>query len=235
MTMISKKIYLISFWDFKSLATRFKSTKILTRYIFLACIGTLTWQNRNYGILIISNPTTAPVKIMNSNEIPLAFSLCKIFYSKEFNGNFSAHTHTSVNNISVLHGDSVIDMLLDSVLTFERVSYIGNPLICKEFIMPDKEKNLIRVTRDYRDEIGEENTNLHLYIHQPGMFYLQEFAVKYPNQKFALRLDDDTNEYSKIQMTSFDISKDPHMSCSPLLYQECISNAILKRFNATVM
>ena len=183
--------------------------------------------------MIISNPTTAPVKIIKSNEIPLAFSFCKFIYDTEFDGNFSAHTYTSVNNISVLNGKSQIDLLFDGNLTFEQVSYIENPLMCKEFVMPDKEKNLIKVIRKYGIR-QEENKNLHLYVHQPGMFYLQEFAVKYPNEKFALRWNDDTNLNSKIQITSYDLSLDHHMSCSPILYQECITREIVNRFNASI-
>ena len=211
--------------DFKTLAASFKSTKFLTPGIFLICIGTLTWQLRNYGILIISNPTTAPVKIMNSNEIPVAFSFCKFINP---DGNFSAKTHTSINNITVFHGDSQLDLLFDGNLTFDRVSYIENPLMCKEFIMP-KEKSLIRIERN---GLGDEHKNLHLYIHQPGMFYVQEFTVKYPSNYFEFANDNDGN--SKIQMTSFDLSKDPNMLCTLLLYQECISKEIVRRFNATM-
>ena len=220
--------------DFKTLATRFKSTKCLTPLIFLTCIGTLAWQLRNYGILMMSNPTTAPVKIMKSNEIPLAFSFCKFIYGNEFHGNFTAHTHTSVRNISILNLDSKIELLLDGEFMFERVSYIGNPMMCKEFVMPDQEKSLIRVTRAYRDGLGEENKNLHLYIHQPGMFYLQEFALKYSNKKFAPQKKDDSNEYSMIQMTLYDLSQDPHMLCSLNSYQECISKEIVRRFNTSI-
>ena len=216
------------------MATRFKSTKCLTISIFLTCIGTLTWQLKNYGNMIISNPTTAPVKLMNSNEVHLALSFCKFFYNTEFDGNFSAHTHTSIKNISIVHGDSEPKLLLDRIFTFERVSYIEYPMMCKEFVMPDKEKNLIRVIRKYRYGQGEENKNMHLYIHQPGMFYLQEFALKYPNEKFALKYEVDSNENSKIQMTLYDLSQDPHMSCSPIQYQECISKEIVRRFNASI-
>ena len=222
-------IFLLSFLDFKSLATRFKSTKLLTTCIFLTCIGILTWQLRNYCILMMSNPTTAPVKIMNSNEIPLAFSFCKYIYDMEFDGNFSAHSHTSINNISVLHGESQMDLLIDGNLVFEKISYIETPLMCKEFVMPEKEKSIIRIERN---RLGEDIKNLQLFIHQQGMFYLQEFTVNYPNNYFGLKNINDG--HSKIQMTSFDLTKDPEMSCSPLLYQECISNEIVKRFNATV-
>ena len=147
----------------------------------------------------------------------------------EFDGNFSAHTHTSINNISILHEESQMDLLLDGHLTFERVSYINNPLLCKEFIMPETEKSLIRIERN---GLGDENKNLHLFIHQPGMFYLQEFTVNYPSRYFKFKNGNDGN--SKIQMTTFELSEDPHISCSPILYQECISKEIVRRFNATM-
>ena len=151
-----------------------------------------------------------------------------------FDGNFSAHTHTSIKNISVLHGDSKVNLLLDGNLSFERVSYIEDPLMCKEFIMPEHEKSLIRVIREYTYGEGRDNKNLQLYIHQPGLFYLQEFTLKYPSEAFIHKTHDDKNRNSKIQMTSYDLSLDPHMSCSPILYQECISKDIVMRFNSSI-
>ena len=119
-------------------------------------------------------------------------------------------------------------------LTFDRVSYIENPLMCKEFIMPEHEKSQIRVIREYTYGKGRDNKNLHLYIHQPGMFYFQEFTLKYPSEAFFHKAQDDKNRNSKIQMTSYDLSLDPHMSCSPIPYQECISKDIVMRFNSSI-
>ena len=111
----------------------------------------------------MSNPTTAPVKIITSNEIPLAFSFCKFLYAMNFDGNFSTHTHTSIKNISVLHGDSEVNLLLDGNLSFERVSYINDPLMCKEFIMPEHERARLESSENIHME-KEEITKICNFI-----------------------------------------------------------------------
>ena len=80
----------------------------------------------------------------------------------------------------------------------------------------------------------EENRNFHLYIHQPGMFYLQEFGLKFPSEIFGLRLKDDSNDNAKIQILSYDISMDPHLACSTKNYHECINKQIISTFNDTI-
>lgn len=217
-----------------TLIAKLNQKKLIIVLLYLTCLGMVVLQLYNGVNIFISKPTTASLELVNSNSFPLSFTFCKIFRTK-FNGNFSTQTHASLKNISIQHKNSGFDLLNGSEITFEFVSYVEDPLMCKEYELPKMPRNFIKLVREYDSAHKEENNkNLHLYIHQPGMFYLQEFTFKYPSEDFILKPYDQSNENAKIQIESYDISMDPHLSCTQIPYQECVSKQIIMMFNATM-
>ena len=92
------------------------------------------------------------------------------------------------------------------------------------------EKDWIRFVRN----LNIEDSNLHLYFHQPGMFYMQEFKLKYPSRLLRISSLDVTNENAKVHAESYDISDDPHFPCSSAIHQECVNREIVKTFETSL-
>ena len=207
-----------------------QAKKFMNFSLYIACIGLVIFQLWSYVVIITSKPTTASKKFVETNQLPLAFTFCKMIYNQHFDGNFTSQTHTSLKNISVFNKVSVHNLLVGGELTYDFVSYIENQLICKEVVMTDIPKEKVKL---FREDVIDAN-NFHLYIHQPGMFYRNELGLKYPSSKFAIRkYDDDYNPDAKIQIQTYDLSLDPNIPCSKILYQDCISKEIIHKFNAS--
>ncbi len=175
-------------------------------------------------------PTTASIKLVNGREYPISLTFCKMIYNWDnFDGNFSRYSVGNVKSVSYETGDNKVDVLTSSALISDFIFYLDDPYLCKEVKMPSVTKDKIIVKRQFDLNQKENNKNLHLFIHYPGVLYLQEFGFKYPNTKFNMVIDD-TNENAKIVTESYDITNDPEMPCSDIPYQDCINIEIIKEF-----
>ena len=179
-------------------------------------------------------PTTASLDLVGSKEIPIVFTLCKTIYSGTFDGNFSSHSNPSMKNIVLFFNKTETEIMDGNEMKFDFVTYVDSPLMCKDLDFSQIEKNWIRLTREYQKMSVDANKDLHLYIYQPGMFYLwNEFGIKYPSNKFVLYVNDDTNENAKVDIESYDISNDPHLSCSSISHKDCTNKEIIMQYNST--
>ena len=176
--------------------------------------------------MYVLEPTTASMEI-NDKNIPISFTLCKIFYDK-FDGKFSDHTHTSLKYFSIFYNKTKTELMDDTGFEFEFFSYFKDPMMCKEYDLSEFDKNLVKLSRDPSDN------NLHLYIHPTGMFHHEEFKVKYPSRLFRTRGSDTTNINTYVLSESYDISKDPHWTCSAEIHQDCTHKQIISMFNASL-
>ena len=199
----------------------------ITLHMF--CIGSVIWLLYEKIQIFVQRPTTASLEMIDSKDIPISFTLCKFIYGSRFNGMFSSHNLTNTENISLAYDSKQFDILQKKALSFEFVSYLDYPMMCKEFDLANIEKDWIKLVRDSNNE----DNNLHLYIHQPGMFYMQEFRLKYPSRLFKTRRYDDTNENAKVLVQSYDISDDPHFPCSSEIHQQCVNREIITMFNTS--
>jgi hypothetical protein len=189
----------------------------------------------NYLIIFLTKPTTAAQELVKTSELSLAFTFCKIIFNTKFDGKFDVENHSSMKNLFILNKNASFDLLKNETFTYDFVSYVENPLMCKSFDLSYYHKNSINVVREFqRKKYKKENRNLHLYIHQPGMFYIQEFGLKFPSEIFGLRLNDDSNDNAKLQILSYDISMDPHLACSTKNYHDCINKLIINTFNNSI-
>ena len=209
-----------------------KARKSLLFSLYIALIGLVIWQLWSYVGIITSSPTTAAKKLVESNQVPLAFTFCKMFYGQHFDGNFSSQTHSSLKNISIFNKDSIQNLLMGGKVTYGFVSHIDKQMMCKEFDMTVIAKERVELLREEVLD-PDQNKNFHLYIHQPGMFYRNELRLKYPNSKFSLRWKDVNYHRAKIQVKTYDLTMDPHIPCSKDIYQECITKEIILKFNAS--
>ena len=98
-------------------------------------------------------------------------------------------------------------------------------MLCKEFDLANIDKDWIKLVR----KSNNDDNNLHLYIHQPGMFFMQEFKLKYPSSLFKKSV----SEKNKVLFESYDILNDPQFPCSSEIHQECVNREIIKIFNST--
>ena len=179
-------------------------------------------------------PTTASLSLVGSKDVPIVFTLCKTIYSGTFDGNFSRHSNPSLKNILLVFNKTETEIMNGNGIKFDFVTYVDLPLMCKDLDFSQREKNSIQIVREYQERSSEANENLHLYIYQPGMFYLwNEFGIKYPSNKFALDVGDDTNEHAKVDIESYDISNDPHLSCSSISHKDCTNKEIVMQYNST--
>ena len=197
--------------------------------IFLLCVGSVVWLLNEKIQIFVQKPTTATLEMIDSKDIPISFTLCKVMYGSKFDGNISRHTLTSIENVSIVYDNKAFDMLNKKHLTFEFVSYLDDPMMCKAFDLANIDKDRIIFVRD---ALNEDN-NLHLYIHQSGMFYMQEFKLKYPNRFFRTELVDVSNENAKVLIESYDVSDDPNFSCSSEIHQQCVNREIIRIFNTS--
>ena len=223
------KIIYFSLLDLEFLTSKLKGKEVLNAILYMLSVGSVVWLLYEKIQIFVERPTTAIVEIIDSKDIPISFTLCKVIYGSRFDGNFSRHTITNMKNVSIVYDNKEFDFLDQKDLTFEFVSYLDDPMMCKEFDLANIDKDRIKFVRD---ALNEDN-NLHLYIHQPGMFYIQEFKLKYPNRFFRTNKVDDTNENAKVLVESYDISDDPHFPCSSEIHQECVKREIIRIFNST--
>ena len=187
------------------------------------------WQIYNCVHIFLAQPTTAAMKLVNSQNTPLAFTLCKIFYGSKFNGNFSYQMHKSVKSILVYLKESKIELIEEKEFSYEFVTYIEKKMMCKEFVMPSHQISRIQVRR------SAEDTNLFLYLHQPGSLYTEELWVHFPNTLFEVTgKDNEENTNTKIQRTSYDITTNPHMPCTADSYDKCIRKEVIHIYNKTL-
>ena len=217
-----------SLLDLKSILLRFNSKKILIYILFLICFGMVMWQINNCVHIFVAQPTTTAVELVNSQNTPLAFTFCKTLYESRYKGNFSSEMHKSIKSILVHSKDSVEKLFEEKEFSFEFVSFIEKQLMCKEFVLPSHQIDRIEVIR------GKEDNNLFLFIHQPGMFYLEELVGDYPNEHFNVDSLYEDNENAKIQINSFDFTTDPHMTCTSASYDKCIRKEVIQIYNKTM-
>ena len=168
--------------------SKLKRKDVFNAILYLFCIGSVVWLLHEKIQIFVQRPTTAALEIIISKYIPISFTLCKVFYNRKFDGKFIGHTLTDIENISVVYNNKQLELLDESDLAFEFVSYLDDPMMCKDFDLANIEKDWIKFVRDLK----HIDNNLHLYVHQPGMFYLPEFSLKYPNKLFKLNPNDKT-------------------------------------------
>lgn len=201
--------------------------------LYIACCGLVIWQLWGYKDIINSNPTTMSQKLVETNHLPLAFTFCKMFYDKSFDGNFSSATHKDLKTISISNNDSIYELHSGGDITYDFVSYIENKMMCKEFDLTDMPKEKVELIRDGYKCNTNQNKNFYLYIHHPGMFYKNEFVLNYPHRFFCLGIYDEYNPEAMIKMKKFDFTMDPHFPCLEVPYDDCINKAIIMNFNAS--
>ena len=218
--------------DLQFFFSKLKRKNVFNAILYLFCIGSVVWLLYEKIQIFVQNPTTSTLEMIDSKDIPISFTLCKMIYSSRYDGSFSRHTLTSIKNVSIVYNNTEIDFLDKKHVTFEFVSYLDYPMMCKEFDLANIEKHWIQFVRYFKSR-SEQNRNLHLYIHQPGMFYLQEFRIKYPSKLFKLNPNDKTNENAKVRFESYDISDDPHFPCSSEIHQQCVNREIIRIFNSS--
>ena len=213
-----------------------KAKKSLIFSLYIALIGLVIWQLKIDIEIITSSPTTASKKLVETNQLPIAFTFCKMFYLKSFDGNFSSQTHSSLKNISIFNKDSVHNLFMGGEMAYDFVSHIDQQMMCKEFDITDILKEKVDLFREYMGKDSKQNKNFHLYIHQPGMFYRNELGLKYPSRQFTVGeiYFNDFNPQANIQIQTYDLSLDPHIPCSTIIYQECITKEIILKFNASL-
>ena len=221
-----------SFLDAKEFLGKMKGRKVMIFCLYIASIGLVIWQLWSYVGIITSKPTTASKKLIETNQLPISFTFCEMLYHKSFDGNFISQTHSSLKNISIINKDSIQNLLMGGKVTYDFVSHIDKKMMCKEFDMTDIPKEKVELLREEVNDSDKHN-NFHLYIHQPGMFYRDEFRLKYPNSLFTLRRRDYHTFEAKIQIKTYDVTLDPHIPCSTDLYQGCITKEIILKFNAS--
>ena len=221
--------YFYSLLDMKSILLRLNSKKILVHILYIICFGMVMWQIYNCVHIFLAQPTTAAVELVNSQNIPLALTLCKLMYRSKFDGNYSSQIHKSIKSILVHFKESEIELLEENEFSYEFVSFIEKQLMCKEFVMPSLQISKIQLKRT------AEDNNLFLYIHQPGMLYSEELWVDFPNSHFKVRANIyEENENVKIQRTSYDITTNPHMPCTAASYDKCIRREVIQIYNKTL-
>ena len=202
---------------------------VFNALLYILCIGFVVWLLYEKIQIFLQSPTTASLEMITSKDMPISFTLCKIFYHGKFNGKFNSHTLENIENVSIVYDNKEFEILDKDDLAFEFVSYLDYPMMCKEFNLDNIEKNLVKLVRD----TNNEDNNLHLYIHQPGMFYMQEFKLKYPSNLFRTGRYDETNKNAKVLIESYDISDDPHFPCSSEIHQQCVNREIIRIFNSS--
>ena len=196
------------------------------------------WQINNCVHIFLAQPTTAAVELVNSQNTPLAFTFCKIFYTHRFDGNFSSQIHKSMKSLLVHSQGLEEELLKEKEFSFEFVSFIEKQLMCKEFVLPSYQINNIELRKTAEDNIelrSADDNNIFLYIHQPGMFYVEELLGVYPKEHFNVKGKDyEENQNAKILMNSYDFTTDPHMSCTTASFDKCISKEIIQIYNRTM-
>ena len=215
--------------DLQFLISNLNRKVVFNAILYLFCIGSVVCLLYEKIQIFVKKPTTVSLELTDSKDIPISFTLCKFIYGIKFDGMFTDHTISRIKNITVVYKNTKLELLDKKDLAFEFVSYLDYPMMCKEFDLANIDKDRIKFVRD---ALNEDN-NLHLYIHQPGMFYIQEFKLKYPNRFFRTNNVDDTNENAKVLVESYDISDDPHFPCSSEIHQECVKREIIRIFNST--
>ncbi len=222
--------FFFSFWDFKYFLDQLKRRNILKQILFFVCVSVIAWQVYEKIEIFLKKPTTASIGFVESKDLPISFTLCKNIIQLEFDGNFTGHKYPHLKDIEIISNLSELQMMDNKSFTYEFVIYSENPLMCKEFDFTGYEKDMIRILKEHGQNI---DANLYLYIHQPGMFFLQEFGLIFENRKFHYDDNYDLNENVGIDVKSYDISNDPHLTCSRVSHFVCTNKEIIKEYNKT--
>ena len=209
--------------------SKLKRKDVFNAILYLFCIGSVVWLLHEKIQIFVQRPTTAALEIIDSKYIPISFTLCKVFYNRKFDGKFIGHTLTNIENISVVYNNTKLELLDKSDLAFEFVSYLDYPMMCKEFDLANIEMDWIKIVRDSNNW----DNNVHLYLHPPGMFYMNEFKLKYSSRLFRISNTDDTNKNAKVLVESYNILDDPNFPCSTEIHQECVNGEIIRIFNSS--
>ena len=123
--------------------------------------------------------------------------------------------------------------------SYDYITFMETLMICKEFQLDRINIQRIQIIRDTS---SNKNTfrNLHMYIHQPGMFFLPEFGRKYNSKKFAPSKEEvgsaatETIRRANLQFQLYDLDLNPYIACSNLNYDECIIQEIIKELNTSL-
>ena len=215
--------------DLQFFFSKLRIKDVFIAILYLLCIGSVVWLLYGKIQIFVQNPTTATLEMIDSKDTPISFTLCKMIYGSRFDGSFSRHTLKSIKNVSIVFENKEFDMLDKKHLTFKFVSYLDDPMICTELNLANIDKDSMKLVRDSNNG----DNNLHLYIHQPGLFYMQEFKLKYPSRIFKISETDETNENVKVLAESYDIQNDPHLPCSLEIHQQCVNREIIRIFNTS--
>ncbi len=186
-------------------------------------MSVVAWQVYEKIEIFLKKPTTASIGFVESKDLPISFTLCKHIRELKFDGNFASHKYPHWMDIRLIYNLSELQIMDNKTLTYEFITYAENPLMCKEFDFTGYEKKKIRILKEYGYGLDK---NLFLYIHQPGMFFLKEFKLHYDSIH-------DLNEILKIDVESYDILNDPHLTCSSVSHFNCTNKEIIKEYNKT--
>ena len=193
-------------------------------------MSVVAWQVNEKIEIFLKKPTTASIGFVESKDIPISFTLCKNIIELKFDGNFTSHKYPHWMDIRLIYNLSELQIMDNKTLPYEFITYAENPLMCKEFDFTGYEKKKIRILKEYGYGLDK---NLFLYIHQPGMFFLHEFGLLYKNTQFHYDSEYDLNENIQIDVKSYDISNDPHLTCSRGSHFNCTNKEIIKEYNKT--
>ena len=226
--------FLFSFLDLKYFVDHLKQKQKFITILYITCFGAVLLQLYEKIEIFNKMPTTASLNLVGSKDIPIVLTLCKTIHNRTFDGNFSSHSNPSLKNILLVFNKTETEIMNGNGIKFDFVTYVDLPLMCKDLDFSQREKNLIQIVRENQGRSSEANKNLHLYIYQSDMFYLwNEFGIKYQSNKFVLASIDDTNENAKVDIESYDISNDPHLSCSSISHKDCTNKEIIMQYNST--
>ena len=128
------------------------------------------------------------------------------------------------------------------VYQYDFIAFMETLLLCKEFKLERINTQKIQINRDTSSNLTNTNDlrNLHLYIHQPGMFFLPEFGRKYKSKQFAPRKEEinnaatETKRRANLQFQLYDLDLNPYIPCSYTIYDECIMEEIVKEMNISL-
>ena len=222
--------------DLQGIFYKFKYKRYVEMILYLIGVCLVTWQVSNCIKIFVDKPTTAVTDSVKSDQIPLALTFCKFFY-EDFNGNFEVQRDKSgLINVTVVNNNEEINLMHGKTFKFEFVTYIEKLLICKEFELPDGiDKQQLIINKQFGGK-EKDVKNLHLYIHQPGMYFLPEFGIKYPSKEFVPKEGDGAlvKKFAGLKFELYDLYLNPYIKCSSTSYDPCIMKEIIKKFNKTL-
>ena len=93
--------------------------------LHMLCICSVAWLLTEKIQIFVERPTTASLEMIDSKNIPVSFTLCEFLYNSKFDGKFNDHTLTNIENISVVYNNTKLELLDESDLEFDFISFFG--------------------------------------------------------------------------------------------------------------